>query len=114
VDPALPECASSDVGATVYRDEACALATLAAHSDCTPWSRPLGAEYVFLTDPFGGCGWPISLDSVRDCGDHVDINYTVTKPCETCDGSHPSSVMLIIRDDPKPVRATAALVAEEC
>jgi hypothetical protein len=114
VDPALPECASSDVGSTVYRDEACALATLKAHPDCTPWSRALDSEYVFLTDPFGGCGWPITLDSVLDCGDHVDIKYTVTEPCQTCDAVHPSSVMLIIRNDPKPVRATAALVRQEC
>jgi hypothetical protein len=113
VDPALPECASSDVGATVYRDEACALATLKAHPDCMPWSRALDSEYVFLTDPFGGCGWPITLDSVLDCGDYVDIKYTVTEPCGTCDGSYPSKVMLII-EDPKPVRATAALVREEC
>jgi hypothetical protein len=114
VDPALPECASSDVGAIVYRDEACALATQKAYPDCTPWSRALDSEYVFLTDPFGGCDWPISLDSVLDCGDHVDIKYTVTEPCTTCDAVHPSSVMLIIRQDPKPVRATAALVRERC
>jgi hypothetical protein len=114
VDPSLPECASSDRGAMVYRDEACALATLEAHSDCGPWQRPLDSEFVFLKDPFGGCNWPITIDSVLDCGDHVDINYSVTEPCQTCDGIAPSSVMLIIRDDPKPVLATAALVRERC
>jgi hypothetical protein len=114
VDRALPECASADVGATVYRDEACALATLKAHSDCTPWSRPLGSEFVFLRDPFGGCNWSITLDSVLDCWDHVDINYSVTEPCATCDGTSPSSVMLIIPDSPRPVRATGTRVRQTC
>jgi len=47
----LPECKSSDVGATVYRDEACALATHQAHSDCSsPWQRAINQEYVIIID----------------------------------------------------------------
>jgi hypothetical protein len=114
VDPKLPECASADVGALVYRDEVCGLATLAAHPQCSPWSREVHSEYVFLSDPFGGCGWPITVNSVLDCGDHVEIDYAVTMPCNTCDGVVPSTVMLIIRNDPKPVLATAKLVPEKC
>ena len=115
VDPALPECKSSDVGATVYRDEACALATHQAHSDCSsPWQRAINQEYVIIIDPFGGCVWPITVDSVLDCGDHVSIAYSVTRPCGTCDGMIPSAVVIPIPNDPKPVRATATLAREEC
>jgi hypothetical protein len=114
VDPKLRECASSDVGAVVYRDEVCALATMAAHPQCSPWSREVHSEYVFLSDPFGGCGWPITVNSVLDCGDRVQIDYAVTLPCNSCDGSIPSTVMLILPNDPKPVRATATLVREQC
>jgi hypothetical protein len=114
VDPALPECASSDVGAIVYRDEKCALATFKAHPECSPIQRDLTTEYVILRDPFGGCDWPITIDSVRDCGDHVAIAYSVTEPCATCDAVHPSSVILTIPNDPRPVRATATFVREKC
>ena len=76
--------------------------------------RDLSVEYVIVKDPFHGCEWPITIDSVLDCGDHVDIDYSVTWPCLTCDGDVPSSVLLMLPNDPKPVRATAVLVHEQC
>jgi hypothetical protein len=114
VDPTLSECKSSDVGATVYRDEICATATWRAHSDCGSWQRSFSEEVVVLRDRFGGCGWPITVNSVMDCGDHVSIAYSVTRPCATCDGSIPSAVVISLPNDPKPVHATATLVAENC
>ena len=49
-----------------------------------------------------------------DCGDHVSIDYAVTLPCSTCDGVTPSTLAIVIANDPKPVLATATLVPEGC
>jgi hypothetical protein len=114
VDRSLPECTVSDVNASVDRGDACNFATHAKHPDCILWQRQLDEEYVFLRDPFGGCEWPIAVDRVADCGDHVSINYTVTEPCNTCDAEIPSVVFITIPNDAKPVRAVARLVREDC
>jgi len=109
VDPSLPECKSDDQGAVVYRDEACATATRKAHPDCDGWQKDSRSEVVILTDPFEGCDWPISVDSVFDCGDHVSVAYSVVEPCGTCDGIAPLSIAISLPNDAKPVRATPTL-----
>jgi hypothetical protein len=119
VDPSLPECKSDDVGATVYRDEACALATSLAHPDCAGWQRDMDTEVVILRESFsGGCNvWRMSVDSVLDCGDHVSVAYTAYRPCWSagaCGDGTPSARAILIRNDAKPVWATGTSWWELC
>jgi hypothetical protein len=112
IDPALPECQSADTGALVARSNDCLDATLQAHPDCSPWSHDFSFELVILEDPFGGCMWPITVDAVLDCGDHVQIDFHVTEPCSSCDAPLEMWRILHLPNDPKPVHAQATLEIE--
>jgi hypothetical protein len=112
IDPTLPECFSADKGALVARSNDCLDATRQAHPDCSPWSHDFTFELVILEDPFDGCMWPITVDAVLDCGDHVQIDFSVTAPCTTCDAPMPLRHILHLPNDPKPVHAQATLQME--
>jgi len=104
IDPDLPECKAADTCAIVARTEMCWDRLFCVPVAVNGWS-----ESVLLWDPFGGCDWPIVVDSVLDCGDHVRIEYSVVKPCNSCDERRPSWHSLVLRWDPKPVHGYARL-----
>ncbi len=111
IDPAQPACASEDVGARVARSDDCLVQSCTAIG-MSPWSHDFSSELVLLPDPFDGCEWPLVVDSVLDCGDRVEIAYSVIEPCESCDAPHPVWNILHLPNDPKPVHATATLRQE--
>ncbi len=114
IDPSQPACASEDVGALVARSNDCLMQSCAAVG-LSPWSHDFNTELVLLRDPFDGCEWPLVVYSVLDCGDHIEIEFSVIEPCETCDAPHPMWHVLHLPNDPKPVHATATLRQElEC
>lgn len=111
IDPAMPACASNDVGAVVARSNECLLESMAANG-CEPWSHDFNFELVMFWDPLDGCEWPIVVDSVLDCGDHVEIRFSVIQSCESCDAPHPMWHIVHLPNDPKPVHALGSLVQE--
>ena len=113
IDPSLPECAGADEGAAVARSDECLTASADAHG-CMDWSHEFTFELVVVCDPFGGCNWPIEVDAVLDCGDHVKLDYSVVEPCASCDALIQTCHILHLPNDPKPVRANAALKSEDC
>ena len=116
IDPSQPACASEDVGALVARTNDCFLETFEASQSsgepCYPWAHDFSSELVLIWDPFDGCQWPITVDTVLDCGMRVEIHFSVTEPCTSCDAVEPLWHILHLPNDPKPVHAIGRLQQE--
>lgn len=102
---------TGDSGAYVIRSRECREA-IASDLGCYPFTS-LQWELVLVCDPFGGCAWPMRHDQILDCGDHYEIDLTVTQPCEACDGSEPWCIHFFLPGD-KPVLARATLEQTTC
>jgi hypothetical protein len=71
-------------------------------------------QLVTVCDPFGGCAWPLHIDSVEDCGEDVALSFTVSEPCGSCDAVLPTCVQVEIAASAKPVRAVGTLARLPC
>ena len=112
INPSQPECSvAADQGALVARSYECLEASLG--EECGPWQYDSNWEIVLVCDPFGGCGLPIVVDSVQDCGDRIEVAFSVFEMCGgDCDAIITLCRMIHLPNDPKPVHGIAALTNE--
>lgn len=112
IDTTLPECRSTDEGALVARSAACIEATKALR----PCASLPGAvdfstsEVVVVLEPYGGCLWPVDVDSVLDCEGEVRLSFRVREPCDSCDWPLRTARFISIPNSVKPVKATGKLI----
>lgn len=114
IDPLLPECASSDVGALVARGQECLDATLAAHQ-CSPWpdaadDESFETEMLVLIPYDRGCETTLTVDSVMECEDHVAIEYSVPLSCSECDATRDWLHSVHIANTSKPMIVEGAVL----
>lgn len=115
MDQSLAACAARDIGALVVRTPQCTYASADANG-CQWIVLDFAYALVLMPDPFGGCQWPTTIDTVQDCGDHIEIAFSVMKPCTTCSELEPlwRGIQLLkdANNDLKPVHAVGTLVPE--
>lgn len=109
IDLTQPECkVADDQGALVARSYDCLEASLG--ENCGPWQYDSNWEIVLLCGPFGGCGLPVVVDSVQDCGDRIEVAFSVFEMCGgDCDAIITMCRMIHLPNDPKPVHGIATL-----
>ncbi len=112
IDLNQPECEGTyEQGALVARNYDCLEASLG--DDCGPWQYDSNWEIVLLCGPFGGCGLPVVVDSVQDCGDRIEVVFSVYENCGgDCDAIIAMCRIIHLPNDPMPVHGIASLTDE--
>ena len=113
VNPLLPQCQqAADQGVLVARTLECIEASLA---DCGPWSHDDSWALVLACDPYGGCSLPVVLDGIEDCGDRIEVRFSVFTDCEgDCDAIVTTCRVIHIPNDPRPVHGFHQSVEGRC
>jgi hypothetical protein len=99
----------------VYRSQLCLDERFPPGAGEAPWTIDFDTLMVIeICDPFGGCGWPIGVDSIQSCAGELQIDYWVLEPCSTCDGLIANCVFVSVPSTPESVDAHGELIYESC